>query len=103
MTDDKTTIVPPPPPSGSNAIKPRASGCIDPAYRTEDGHCLPCCPVFREMNRKPYKCPICDGTGKILNQGKLHETPFFDSDDEDFKGCFDECSKCKGTGIIWGG
>jgi DnaJ-class molecular chaperone len=40
--------------------------------------------------RRPYKCPVCDGTGKVWQRSDstgINKQP---------------CHACKGTGIVWG-
>lgn len=43
---------------------------------------------------KPFKCPVCDGCGKVLYN--------FYKDKSD-TGLNEECRTCKGLGILWEG
>ena len=43
-----------------------------------------------EPPKHPYRCPVCNGTGKVWPTGdttKMEKQP---------------CSACNGTGIVWG-
>jgi len=47
-----------------------------------------------QPGRRPWKCPVCDGTGKTTNAfipAALYETT-----------TPEDCRACNGTGIVWG-
>lgn len=46
---------------------------------------------FRNQDRKPHKCPVCDGSGFLGDVLLLSLPP-----------TFAECKTCEGKGIIWG-
>lgn len=41
----------------------------------------------RNCDRKPFKCPICEGKGKFWPEGVIG---------------YDRCDSCEGRGYIWG-
>jgi DnaJ-class molecular chaperone len=46
--------------------------------------------------KKPYKCPVCDGTGKVRMssaQVLLSDPPQYPTE---------KCTSCEGKGIVWG-
>ena len=40
--------------------------------------------------RRPWKCPVCNGSGKVLPVGSATTITEY------------VCHACKGTGIVWG-
>jgi hypothetical protein len=48
---------------------------------------------------QPYKCPVCDGSGKVSRPPWVagDVNTWTSSGTEHY-----ECQACKGTGIIWG-
>lgn len=43
-------------------------------------------PEIKVIEKKPYKCPVCDGTGNVIVES-LHQTKL--------------CHPCKGAGVLW--
>ncbi len=46
---------------------------------------------FRSSNRKPHKCPVCNGAGKLedyVEEFELVTGP--------------KCHACNGAGVLWG-
>ncbi len=48
------------------------------------------CELNPQPGRRPWKCPVCDGSGKVWPTGDQTST------------AKKECPACKGTGIVWG-
>lgn len=50
------------------------------------------------MNKKPYTCPVCDGTGKVPNgfYNRTGRTWTTGSTQPEI------CKSCNGEGIVWG-
>ena len=50
-------------------------------------------------DRRPFKCPVCDGTGKVSRPpwmaGDVQGWSAADADPY-------ECGSCAGSGIVWG-
>jgi DnaJ-class molecular chaperone len=42
--------------------------------------------ITGKNEKKPYRCPICDGVGKIIGQIIIKV----------------DCGTCEGKGIVWG-
>jgi DnaJ-class molecular chaperone len=57
------------------------------------GECVYYAPETFETQR-PWKCPVCDGTGRLDNAEQVHN--------EGGLKLSWECFPCKGTGIVWG-
>lgn len=52
-------------------------------------------------DKKPHKCPLCNGEGKIETHSNIveaFETRIIDNLGRHFK----KCNSCEGKGIIWG-
>ena len=51
------------------------------------------CPYVRNecygQERRPYKCPVCDGSGTLPSGIDISAT-------------YTPCPACNGTGIVWG-
>lgn len=49
------------------------------------------------VSRKPYRCPICGGSG-IVDSG------FYNRTTQEWTSCggTETCRACAGTGIVWG-
>ena len=45
--------------------------------------------ITPETKKQPYKCPVCDGKGKVSTWYHASATEV-------------QCQACKGEGIIWG-
>jgi hypothetical protein len=43
---------------------------------------------------QPYKCPVCDGTGKV-------PAGFYSNGYGSTNACPEQCQTCKGIGIVW--
>jgi hypothetical protein len=51
-------------------------------------------------NIQPYKCPVCDGSGKVSRPPYVAgDVPQWESSDTKLY----ECNACLGTGIVWNG
>jgi hypothetical protein len=50
--------------------------------------------VVNIKNRKPYRCPVCVGSGSV--------PPGFYSHTNTTSAAYISCRSCNGTGIVWG-
>src|SRR5271166_6123615 len=53
-------------------------------------------------DKKPYKCPVCDGKCEFLNETLLPGARLTKRQRQDATGCYDMCMPCEGKGIVWG-
>ncbi len=52
--------------------------------------------IYKIVNKKPHKCPVCEGRGNItIQEIKLALNAMISTSS-------DQCNACKGNGIIWG-
>jgi len=54
---------------------------------------------IRDCNRKPYKCPVCNGNGNVLSEGAKLAFNQYMTTGLDLS---HKCLSCDGKGIVWG-
>jgi hypothetical protein len=56
--------------------------------------------IINDKSKKPNKCPVCYGNGKIQITSPF-EAPFAQKSSDAMGRYFIECSSCNGKGILW--
>lgn len=109
MLEDRIEIL-----EKENDMRRNTIGCIDSAYndafleiekwkRSIDKTINMITEDDMKAGKKPYKCPVCDGTGNIY-KGCFHSAQdrFFGWKVDQAGMAYKECESCEGKRIVWG-